>query len=230
MFKFATAFILFNVCHIFSYRSFSVNRFCGNVHLYAVGGANSYQQLREQAARIKSGQVVVNSPSQSVATIEQSDDSNDNDNGLPFSDAVYDHFKYVIAKITNRVKSGFPLTLDEINKFESSVNAIITDAKGKAGLPISKPSSNTIPSKATSSSNAPVLKKKQTSNTEFSALEGLSSTWEVKGMDDMTTEEYYAALNKRSIDINNERKKKMGPNYDRNPGDDYIASLSGGRK
>ena len=240
-----TLFMLFVLCNILNVYGYRLNKMKNvlnrNVCLKAVGAANSYQQLREQAAKLKSGQANVNTITpQSIkpATFVTEDDEDDSDNGLPFSDRVYDHFKYVIAKITNRVKSGIPLSKDEIDKFEKSINAIILDAKTKAALPVSKAQ----PSKSTTTAmSSPITKtsikqsqsspvKKSNGSEEFSALQGLSSTWEVEGMDNMTTAEYYAALNKRNMAINAERKKKMGPGYDRNPGDDYIASISGERK
>ena len=201
---------------------------CCTFHLHAVSMPNSYQQLREQAARMKSGQspnvVIPNPVSSNYQSASQSSNvaeeivEQENANGLPFTDVMYDHFQYVIGKITNRVKTGTPLTKNELDRFEKSVTAIIHDSKKKINLPVVK--SVQPPSNSISQNKSP------SKNGEFDELKGLSSTWEVEGMENMTTEEYYSALNKRNIAINDERKKRAGPGYDRNPGDNYIEGLS----
>ena len=49
--------------------------------------------------------------------------------GLPFSDEMYSHLKYVIEKISGRMKNETPLTREEIEKLKESVDAIIADSK-----------------------------------------------------------------------------------------------------
>lgn len=228
--NYSFALIFWGMYYVSSYFQTQTKNIRSTSQLYVASKPNSYQQLREQAARIKAGEspnVVfagqVPSRSQSntqssIVVVEEEEEANSND--LPFTDAMYDHFQYVISKITTRVKTGIPLTTTEIDRFEKSVTAIIQDSKKKVGLPVvksAKPTNSVLPNKVSSD-----LSKKG----EFDKLKGLSSTWEVEGMDSMTTEEYYAALNKRNIAINDERKKKAGPGYDRNPGDDYIEGLN----
>ena len=59
-------------------------------------------------------------------SVPSSKRSND---GLPFSDEMYSHLKYVIEKISGRMKNEPPLTRDEIKKLKESVDAIIADSK-----------------------------------------------------------------------------------------------------
>ena len=65
----------------------------------------------------------VSSSSSSSAAVE--DDDND---GLPFSEEMYDHLKFVIGKLSSRMKSDIPLTREEMSKFQSSCDKIINDA------------------------------------------------------------------------------------------------------
>lgn len=61
-------------------------------------------------------------------------------------------------------------------------------------------------------------------NSPFSDLHGLSNTWQMPGMDDMTTDEYYAAINKRIVDMKN--KRKITDRGSNTMVDDYFESLS----
>lgn len=56
----------------------------------------------------------------------------------------------------------------------------------------------------------------------FAAFKGLRSTWEVKGADKMSTEEYYDAVNKKIAEVRNLRKS-IGED---NTTDSYLKSLS----
>jgi hypothetical protein len=58
----------------------------------------------------------------------------------------------------------------------------------------------------------------------FLSLHGKGSSWNVEGMDKMTTEEYYAAINQRNAEIRAFRREKglSGPRDT----DDYLKSLS----
>jgi hypothetical protein len=59
----------------------------------------------------------------------------------------------------------------------------------------------------------------------FTPFHGQGSTWNIDGMDKMSTVEYYAALNKRNAEIQAYRKQSglSGPR----DVDDYLASLNG---
>lgn len=51
-----------------------------------------------------------------------------NGNGLPFSDEMYDHLKFVIGKLSARMRTPRPMSVGEFQTFEDSVHAIINDA------------------------------------------------------------------------------------------------------
>lgn len=51
------------------------------------------------------------------------------DNGFPFSDEIYEHLKYIISKLTARVKQNLPLTPEELERFKIAVDAVIKDAR-----------------------------------------------------------------------------------------------------
>ena len=61
-------------------------------------------------------------------------------------------------------------------------------------------------------------------NSPFADLHGLSNTWQMPGMDHMTTDEYYKAINKRIVDMKNKRKSSEGSSN--TMVNDYFESLS----
>ena len=62
----------------------------------------------------------------------------------------------------------------------------------------------------------------------FADLHGLSNTWQIEGMDNMTTEEYYSAINKRLLDM--KKKRKVTDRSSNTMVTDYFESLSKPRK
>lgn len=70
----------------------------------------------------------------------------------------------------------------------------------------------------------PASEDKPDPNSPFSDLHGLSNTWQMPGMDNMTTGEYYAAINKRIVDMKNKRKFTEGSSN--TMVNDYFESLS----
>jgi hypothetical protein len=109
---------------------------------------DSYKQALEQARLAKaqkSGSPAASVPqvrqpvAPRVAPVQQTapDDEEEEDNGLPFSDEMYDHLKFVIGKLSTRMKDGVPLSQADLTKFELSCDAIIRDAKKPLGLPTS---------------------------------------------------------------------------------------------
>ena len=48
-------------------------------------------------------------------------------NGLPFDDHIYDHIKFVISKLTERMKSSEVLDSDNLFKLEQSIDVITKD-------------------------------------------------------------------------------------------------------
>lgn len=105
---------------------------------------DSYREAleRAKAAKLQQGGPVVQPVAASVRptavavtpvpTIASSAASSsvgtETDNGLPFSDDMYDHLKFVIGKLSARMKSDTPLTRDELSRFQSSCENIIQDA------------------------------------------------------------------------------------------------------
>jgi hypothetical protein len=53
-----------------------------------------------------------------------------NTSGLPFDDATYSHMKYVIEKLTGKLRSDISLSPEELIRFKKSVEEIIADAYG----------------------------------------------------------------------------------------------------
>lgn len=53
---------------------------------------------------------------------------------------------------------------------------------------------------------------------------GIGSTWNVDGMEQMSTEEYYKAINQRNHEIKALRKKSA--TYEREPVNGYLNSLN----
>ena len=64
----------------------------------------------------------------SAASSSSSSSSAVANDGLPFSDDMYDHLKFVIGKLSARMKSDTPLTRDELSRFQNSCENIIQDA------------------------------------------------------------------------------------------------------
>jgi len=183
----------------------------------------------------------------SPEVVEQEETDEENENGLPFSDAIYDEMKFVISKLSDRLKYKLVLSQKDFERFEASVLSILRDARRKAGLPVT-PSTPTI-ARATASPSAlftppQVTQMPQSSSSTsmttitttspkkagvksdeaFNSLKGKSSTWHVEGMDNMSTEEYYDALNKRNSAVRAQLKITSGS--ERNSGDKYLDSLS----
>mmetsp|Transcript_21041 Transcript_21041/g.19172 ORF Transcript_21041/g.19172 Transcript_21041/m.19172 type:complete len:231 (+) Transcript_21041:151-843(+) len=179
---------------------------------------------------------------QVTVTINKQEDNSKKFN-LPFADEIYDHLKYVTTKLSSRVKGNTPLSFEELNKFKESVNAIIEDSYQDIRLTSAStqsiPQTNVIPTQSTQSTQTTQSKatKAQTDikdkaydqmtdeekSTFANYFKGTSS-WVIPGMDKMTTEEYYQAINKRIEDIKNIRKAEG--TYDRQTSESYFESLN----
>jgi hypothetical protein len=66
------------------------------------------------------------------------------DSGLPFTDDMYEHLKFVIGKLSARMRTDTPLTREELARFQASADRIIDDAWGRP------PSSSSAGAPATS--------------------------------------------------------------------------------
>lgn len=118
------------------------------------------------------------------------------DNGLPFDDAMYDHLRFVISKLTAKIKSGISLKESEVEKFRQCTEAIIADATGNAV---------SLESTPVAQNDGKILVNEfgETSDPDdpLAPIHGMQSTWDVPNMEDMTTEEFYDAINRRNAKI-----------------------------
>eukprot|EP01041_Mallomonas_annulata_P002167 gene2167-4216_t len=163
-----------------------------------------------------------------------------NRQGLPFDDDMYTHLKYAIEKISSRLRSDKPLSIEELNKFETAVNAIIADmGVAPSGTSSQMPVIPAVQAKKAQLQNTPykppqeprsnskqVVENEDTTELPkaFDALRGVGSTWHVPDSDKMTTEEYYSALNQRLADV----KSKLSAEglLGTGKGDVYIEMLN----
>jgi len=191
----------------------------------------------------------INSNSSKKTTVEvkkqqQVITRNDDDlDDLPFTDEMYDHLKYVIGVLTARMKSEKPLTESELKRFKGSIDAIILDSKedsyqndtydnsDDSSYNENEDDSINYEQEETSNSNTNTNTLKASSATKetigdnpFSQFRG--STWNFDNMEDMSTEEYFDALNERLAAM----KKKKLEVYERdelnNPSESYFENLS----
>jgi hypothetical protein len=193
----------------------------------------------------------INSNSNKKATVEvkkqpQVITRNDDDlDDLPFTDEMYDHLKYVIGALTARMKSEKPLTESELKRFKGSIDAIILDSKedsyqndtydnsddSNSFYNENEDDSINYEQEETSNTNTNTNTLKASASTTetigdnpFSQFRG--STWNFDNMEDMSTEEYYDALNERLAAM----KKRKLEVYERdelnNPSESYFENLS----
>jgi len=161
-----------------------------------------------------------------------------NKNGLPFDDAMYDNIKIVVEKITRRLRSENALTMEEFISFEKAVLAIIEDSEAvmtpkieaafkKTNKPLettSDPSNTSITTTTNENGSNANADNNEISTKAFDLFKGVGSTWIVPNMEKMSTEEYYAALNKRMAGV---RQKLAQEGLLRTgKGEDYTETLN----
>lgn len=203
--------------------------------------AQNYQQLLEQAKQRKLATKANPIAQQVVPRTSTNADKTSSgvaigsaaigDSDYPFSDEMYEHLKFVITKLTHKIKSDTSLTPEELDRFEDSVIAILLDATGVSAVSADitdqfgdtenddssyseisdhGASAHDVADHAQGIETANYLSEAQDqsqySGRAFDSFKGLGSTWRVPGMDSMTTEEYYDALNKRNSQIRAARK------------------------
>lgn len=95
-------------------------------------------------------------------------------------------------------------------------------------LPVKKNALNNKELVIHQAGEGPASDEKPDPNSPYSDLHGLSNTWQIAGMDNMTTEEYYAAINKRILDMKDKRRSTEGSSN--TMVNDYFDSLSRPRK
>lgn len=186
--------------------------------------SQSYGKMLQRSG-IKRGGVV--SSSTMETSVSRGSHLDKESASITFSDEMYEHLKIIISKLTAKIKHDISLSPQELISLKRSIDAVISEAQG-VGLPshrLSSKISTSVQSAALKSSILP-LGKESTLNSlnPFEGFSDLRSTWNVPGMDDMTTDQYYSALNDRNRRIQ-EARKESG---DHRP-DEYqhfIATLS----
>jgi len=157
----------------------------------------------------------------------------DIDDGLPFDDEMYDHLKYVIGVLTARMKSEKPLTDNELKRFKVSIDAIILDSKEDSSESYDDYSNDNsynedeVDNYEQEEASSPLAisnNPQASSDNPFNQFRG--STWNFDNMEDMTTEEYYDALNKRLADMKQKKLEVYERDELNNPSESYFDSLS----
>lgn len=135
----------------------------------------------------------------------------------PFTDEMYENLKYVITKITARIKSDTCLSKDELTSFRESVDKIINDAKEyETKLNIMQVSSERLQTTSHHDENhmtsSPSLRSPPANKDSsfFESFQGFPNTWYIANMSAMSTDEYYSALNKRNTAIQLARRQEEG--------------------
>jgi len=136
-----------------------------------------------------------------------------------FSDEMYDNLNDMIKMLSNRMKSDRALSTDALAKLERTMQAIIMDARSEGAV-------SSVPS-APVSSGQESPRQLRADNPYLNEFRG-KSTWDVPGMETMSTEEYYKAVNARIRRVKNVRVGKAEPLGPQSV-DDYFATLNGGR-
>eukprot|EP01040_Poterioochromonas_malhamensis_P003882 gene3882-4149_t len=113
---------------------------------------------------------------------------------FPFSDEIYEHLKTIISKLTAKIKHDISLSPQELLSLKNSIDSVISDAH------------RSIRAKDTVSS-IERSDDQLDSQDRFSSMSGLRTTWNLPGMENMTTEQYYKALNDRNLRIQQARKE-----------------------
>ena len=155
----------------------------------------------------------------------------------PFSDDVYEHLSFVISKLSGRMKNSEALNGNDLQKFMNSVDAIITDmqpmgsvpAPPKAGAPSEYVGSTEplkedfyIPDPTEKGARRPITEADP--NSPFAPLHGMGNTWQVKGMEQMSTEEYFDEVYRRMAVMKEKRSQEEG--YSREAARDYFDSIN----
>lgn len=185
-------------------------------------------------------------PQVQQALVSSSPPKKPNKDGLPFDDDMYKHLKFVIEKITARLRSENALSAEDVKKLETSINAILTDNGfiSPAGMSYSdensvagdviSPTANSVQVPREMSIDAISTKSTSSANTQkatdfvaesFDSLKGIGSTWNlVPNIDKLTTEEYYGELNKKLAEIR--RRLDSEGLTGTGKGNDYLDNLN----
>lgn len=138
------------------------------------------------------------------------------------------HLEFLIAKLTAKLNDGSSLSKIQSEQFQASMEITL-------GLLVELTNRNmnksTDPVNVRNIDSVVLAHLNGTEKMEepvFSSLHDKKSTWEIDGMESMSTEEYYAALNKRNADIR-ARLRKNAKGGGAQQVDSYINSLNSKR-
>ena len=129
----------------------------------------------------------------------------------PFSDDVYEHLSFVISKLSGRMKNSESLNGNDLQKFMNSVDAIIADMQPMGSVPATE-----------KGARRPITEADP--NSPFAPLHGMGNTWQVKGMEQMSTEEYFDEVYRRMAVMKEKRSQEEG--YSREAARDYFDSIN----
>ena len=179
-------------------------------------------------------------PSSIAAPAQQRPAPRANADGLPFDDEMYDNLKYAISRLTARIKGDTVLSQDELRKFKDTIDAILVDSADEmdsgpdsldeddddsmkfidsmkfndgnddeddeGGYDGEVGDTNSVSAMMSAGGRPPPV------NQAFSELAGRGSAWNVPGQDEMTTAEFYSAVNKR-LQRMKAARKSLGQEY-----------------
>jgi hypothetical protein len=202
----------------------------------------SYADQLKKARQARSGSVPATQTLPSTPAVSLASQDSSGNSGTPFSDEVYEHLTFVISQLSGRIKSESALSPSDLDKFRASCDAIIVDMN--RGAPTMKEDVVTPPVTSANSVKAsarikskpevwipqPEQSKNRKSIDEadpdspFAPLHGMGNTWQLKGMEQMTTEEYYDGIYKRMAVMKDLRQKDEG--YTRESSRDYLDSIN----
>jgi hypothetical protein len=223
-------FVLFAFMSLVSAFRSSINRIKNVDFSMQSATPGSYQEMLEQARlrKLGLGQPIdrpqqTSAPPRTVQATEPLQAAQESRrSGLPFNDEVYEHLKYTIGKLTERIKTHKPLTEEELDRFEVAVNAIIADLRGSR----TDNNSDSKPAMVSTDTNADISKLPASDLSDpYSLFRGSTSTWQVKGMENMSQSEYYNALNRRNSEFQRLRGSTRSENKG-SPSRSYFESLS----
>lgn len=189
-----------------------------------VNAASSTSGLKATASAVTVSRVDTPSVAREATQPTSAPTTRKEKSNLPFDDEIYEHLKFVISKLTAKIKSDVSLTPDELVRFKQAVDSIVADAIGE--IPPSENASiaaSNVAEKSTTKDNVP------DPSSPFSLMHGKTSTWEVDNMENMTTEEFYDAINKRNAEIR-ARLKASRPRVETDDYFEHLNSRSGSKQ
>lgn len=100
------------------------------------------QKTTERATKLSSPSSSSLSPLSSSGTTGNPFDNIDmsrlgeGEKGLPFTDEMYNHMTFSIKTLSDRMKTGEPLTKEKVDKLQTAILSLILDAKAGANMPV----------------------------------------------------------------------------------------------